>query len=320
MRREFIILAGLLIQSSVIFSQETVYGPGYRTMLMYNPALSGASGDAVFRLAYLNFYPGNSLSLHSFYASYDSYFEELHGGTGLWIADDYLGGIINDARGGVSYAYSLRAGREFFINAGLSAGFFHRGLNFSSAVLPDMIDPAGGVVFPTAETLVSRSSTVFDAGTGFLFIYRKLLGGFSVNHLFQPDISDGSGTNRLKRKVHVNASWNIRIGENLNTVVRPSGFLETQGDYTGAGAGSSLETRVLAFNMIFMGDSNRNMNIQAGFSVKAGRLGVFYTYRFNVASANTLMPLSLQHQTGLSFGLNTVDKRNVPGTISLPEL
>ena len=115
---------------------------------MNNPALSGSEGDGVLRLSYLNFYPGNSYNLHSVYFSYDSYFPVLHGGAGIYLSDDYLGGIINDLRGGLSYAYFLKAGKDLFINAGLSASVFHRGFNFKNAVLPDQIDPLGGVVIP----------------------------------------------------------------------------------------------------------------------------------------------------------------------------
>ena len=63
-------------------------------------------------------------------------FPALHGGAGFYLADDYLGGIINDFRGGLSYAYFLQAGKDLFINAGLSASVFHRGFNFEGAVFP----------------------------------------------------------------------------------------------------------------------------------------------------------------------------------------
>ncbi|HLN56389.1 MAG TPA: PorP/SprF family type IX secretion system membrane protein [Bacteroidales bacterium] len=320
MKRIIIILACLLLHSFAMYSQETGYGPGYRTMLMNNPAFAGLTGDGTLRLAYLNFYPGNAYNLHSFYASYDSYLEPLHGGAGLWISDDHLGGIINDTRGSISYAYSLQAGKELFINAGLSAGFYYRRMNFSDAVLPDMIDPTGGVMFPAGESFSPRSNTVFDAGTGFVFIYRDFLGGVSVNHLFEPDMSEHAHAERLRRKVLFNASWNIPLGENRSTGLRPSCFLEFQGDYIGLGAGSSIESKSLAASFMLIGNNNLNLDIQGGFSVKTGRIGLFYSYRFNVASADNLIPLSMLHQAGLNFSLNSVDKRNVPGTISLPEL
>ena len=62
------------------------------------------------------------------------------------------------------------------------------------------------------------------------------------------------------------------------------------------------------------------MNIQTGFSIKAGKLSIYYNYRFNIASGNNLMPLSLLHQTGLAFSLNNVDKRKTIKTINFPKL
>ena len=128
-------------------------------------------------------------------------FPGLHGGAGFYLSEDYLGGIINDLRGGLSYAYFLQAGKDLFINAGLSASVFHRGYNFDNAVLPDQIDPVGGVTFPSSEVLDQSGKTVFDIGAGFLFISGKLTGGFAVNHLAEPELIIICRFNeRMKRK------------------------------------------------------------------------------------------------------------------------
>lgn len=310
----------LIFQVSHLFPQETGYGPGFRTVIAVNPAYAGSSGDGLLRLSYINFFPGNGYKLHSLYASYDSYFDLLHGGIGLWISNDYLGGIMNDTRGGISYAYALQAGEELFINAGLSASVFHRGLNYSNAVLPDMIDPIGGVVFPAGENLIPSSRTVLDIGTGFLIIYKDLFAGISLSHLSQPDLSEGERVERLKRKLSVNAAWSLPLNESGSLVLKPAMFLEFQEDHLAAAAGASAETRALGLNLLFLTDNAENLNLQAGFSVKAGKVGIYYNYRFNVTSGSALMPFSLLHQTGLTLGLNNVDKRNMPKAITLPEL
>src|SRR5512140_1153862 len=82
--------------------QETDPGPGYQMVMIKNPSLAGTEGSGIARLSYLNFYPGNNYNLHSVYFSYDSYLPGLHGGAGIYLMDDYLGGIINDFRGGFS--------------------------------------------------------------------------------------------------------------------------------------------------------------------------------------------------------------------------
>ena len=207
LRRPGKIVLFIFFLPAIVFGQETDPGPGYQMMMMNNPSLVGSGGDGVLRLSYLNFYPGNNYNLNSVYFSYDSYFSELHGGAGLYLSDDYLGGIINDFRGGLSYAYFLQAGKDLFINAGLSASIYHRGFNFGNAILPDQIDPLGGVSIPSSEVLASSGKTVFDVGAGFLFTSGKFSGGFSINHLAEPDLSaTGNSSERLKRKLLVHLS------------------------------------------------------------------------------------------------------------------
>jgi type IX secretion system PorP/SprF family membrane protein len=303
------------------FGQETDTGPGYQMMMMNNPSLAGIGGDGVLRLSYLDFYPGNNYNLHSVYFSYDSYFSELHGGAGVYLSDDYLGGIINDFRGGLSYAYFLQAGKDFFINGGLSASIYHRGFNFDNAILPDQIDPLGGVSIPSSEILSSSGRTVFDIGAGFLFTSGKFTGGFSINHLAEPDISaTGNFSERLKRKLLVHMSEDFTLNKEQNLKIQPLTFFEVQGRFINGGAGMALESKYLAINAVVLGDNGKNLNIQTGFSFVAGRVTGFYNFRFNAVSGNKLLPFSLLHQTGLTFTLNNVEKRNTIKTINFPKL
>jgi type IX secretion system PorP/SprF family membrane protein len=290
-------------------------------MMVSNPALAGSEGDAVLRLSYLNYYPGNNYDLHSVYFSYDSYFPQLHGGAGVFLTDDYLGGIINDFRGGFSYAYFLQAGKDLFINGGLSASVYHRGFNFNNAVLPDQIDPLGGVSIPSSELLASKGKTVIDLGAGFTFISGKFSGGFSIDHLAEPDLSSTGGSNeRLKRKFILHLSGDFSLSESQNLKIRPLTYLVVQRGYFFGGAGAALEGKSLSFNAMFLADSGKDLNIQTGFSFSTGIMVVYYNYRFNVISGNNLLPLSLLHQTGLAFSLNKVEKRNTIKTINFPKL
>ena len=212
-----------------VFAQKTDAGPGYQFMMIKNPALAGSEGDGVLRLSYLNLYPGNNYNLHSVYLSYDSYFPDLHGGAGFYLVNDYLGGIINDINGGVSYTYNLKAGEDLFINAGLSASIYHRGYNFDKAIFPDQIDPLGGVVYPSAELLSAEGKTVFDLGAGILFISGKFSGGFSVNHLAEPDLSVTSSSNdNLKRELLFHLTGDFDLSEAKDISINPLVYFRFQ--------------------------------------------------------------------------------------------
>ena len=150
---------------------------------------------------------------------------------------------------------------------------------------------------------------------------RNIFGGVSLNHLAEPDLSiSGQTYERLKRKLLLNISGDFFTGKSQNLKIRPLAVFGLQGGFISAGAGTVFETNYLSANVVFLGDNGKNMNIQTGFSIKVGKMSVYYNYRFNITSGNNLMPFSLLHQTGLAFSLNNVDKRNLIKTINFPKL
>jgi type IX secretion system PorP/SprF family membrane protein len=321
LKQLYIIILFILFLPVYCAGQEIDQGPGYQMIMIKNPSLTGSEESCTARLSYLNYYPGNNYNLHSAYFSCDSYFSELHGGAGIYLADDYLGGIINDIRGGLSYAYFLKAGKDLFINAGLSASVYHRGFNFDNAILPDQIDALGGISIPSSEALASTGRTVFDIGAGFLFMSGKFSGGFSVNHLAEPDLTtDGFSNDRLKRQLLIHLSGNFDLSKAHNLKIQPLIYIETRSGYLNGGAGVAIESKYLAINAVVMGDNVKNLNIQTGFSLSAEKVTIWYNYRINVVSDNKSTPLSLLHETGLAFSLNIVEKRNTIKTINFPKL
>jgi type IX secretion system PorP/SprF family membrane protein len=318
-------LGGVLIFFFAVYPgagcQESAYGPGYQTILVNNPAFAGSESDGILRLSYLNFYPGNSFNLHSVFVSYDTYIPLLHGGTGLFLSDDYLGGIINVTRGGFSYSYHFQADKNVFINAGLGASFYHTGFNGSNIIFPDQIDPLKGSVYPSNETMVNRGRTVFDIGAGFLIVAGKYLGGFSLSHLAEPYLSsNGNSDERLKRKITMNISTSLNINKMKQLVAKPAFFCEIQGDRIMAGAGGSIESGIIAINTMLMVNKAKDIDLQTGFSLKKGVVLLFYNYCFNISSENQLLPMSLLHQAGLAVSLNNVDKRKIIKTIYFPKM
>jgi type IX secretion system PorP/SprF family membrane protein len=301
--------------------QESAYGPGYQTIMINNPAFTGSESDGILRLSYLNFYPGNNYNLHTLFVSYDTYMPFLHGGAGFFLSDDYLGGIVNDMRGGFSYSYHLQADKNVFINAGLSASFYHRGFNRGNIVLPDQIDPLNGSVLPSGETIAFRGRTVLDVGAGFLLIAGKFLGGISLSHLTKPDLSgSGNSAERLQRKLTINISTTFYSGKKKQIELIPVLFGEKQGYRMTAGAGASIGSKIIAFNSMMLINNAKDIDLQSGFSFKKGIMLIYYNYCFNIKSENSLLPASLLHQAGVAVILNNVDKRKIIKTINLPKL
>lgn len=317
----FYLIAIFCLTAFSVYSQETDYGPGYQTGIMKNPALTGSSGSGVFRMSYLNFFPGHNYNFHSVFTSFDSYFPKIHGGAGIYISDDIIGGIVNDLRGGVSYSYFLQAEKDLYINAGLSASFFRRGFNFSNAVLPDQIDPLGNVSLPSSEALINDPLTLFDLGTGVVFISGRYFGGFSILHLNQPDLGPSeSAEDKLKRKycIHLAAEYDIDKRKHLK--LQPLIAGEIQGLFISASAGAVVGARLFSASSLFLFNNNGDLDLQTGFSFRKEQITILYNYRFNLKSGNAFLPFSLSHQAGLAFNLNNVEKRIKVRTINLPSL
>ena len=303
------------------YCQETDLAPTYQTVLMNNPAMAGSGESGMLRLSYLNFYPGNGYNLHSMYLSYDSYFEAINGGAALYITNDYLGGHINNIRGGVSYSYFLQAGEDLFINAGLTASVFHQGFNFANAVLPDQIDAVRGVVYTSSEALASYGRTVFDVGTGFVIKSGKISGGLAVLHLSEPDLSMREMQKEIiKRKLYMHLCGDFPVGYQKKFYLRPIAFSSVQDGFFIAGGGTSFENEYIGISAMTMSNNAGNLNFQTGFSLGIGSLRFNYSYRFNVISDNALLPLSLLHQAGIAIKINNFDKKIKNNTINFPEL
>ncbi len=311
----------VIITGGITHGQYSDAGFDYQAIMLDNPGLSGAEGDGLLRVSFINYYPGQAYNLFSGRMSYDAYFPSLHGGVGIFVSNDYLGGIINDLQGGFSYAYYFRAGENVFISAGLSASLCHRAYDFSSSVLPEQIDPNGNIVYPGSETVSREGRSVLDLGTGFLFMTDRIFWGISVNHLTEPDIDySGDQSGKTGRKLLVHAGGDFDIMPEKEFKLRPLAKCEITKAYYSAGAGVVAEVKNLSVSTILIGDRERNIDLQAGFGVNTSGMKLFYNYRFNIASGKNLLPFSLLHHVGLVFGLNNIDKRKVIKTINYPAL
>jgi len=314
-----IIFLFLLLQVSAR-GQGLLYGPGYQSAMTGNPGITGSGGDGSLRLSYMNLYPGGAYNLHSAIVSYDGYFPALHGGAGVFVSNDYLGGIFNDLKAGVSYSYFFQADKNLWFSAGLTASVYHRGFNAGNAVLPDQIDPLAGPVLPSGESLASEGRTLFDLGTGFVFYSGKLSGGLAVNHLAEPGLSFNDPEGRLKRVLIIHLTGDFVAGNNKQAVIKPLGIIEMQQGYFSAAAGAAVTFSYISASSIFLTGNSGNLDLQAGLSVNAGIADIFYNYRFNILTGNNVLPFSLQHHTGVALRLLNVDKRKTIKTIKFPIL
>jgi len=302
-------------------TQDIEPGSPYNAPVLFNPAMTGSHLNGLMVLSYRDFYPGNNFNIGSIYMSYDSYFEPVHGGLGLYLIENRLGNVLNDLRTGFTYAYHLRASRDLYINAGFMASLIHYGVNMNEIVFPDQIDRLLGPVLQTGESFTRVSRTVFDTGVGFLFNFREYHAGISVNHLASPDLSlNGNSDGRLRRRYSVHGSARFPLaGEKLH--LAPLVYSSLQANIFSIAGGISLEYSVLALNLQLHHSRGAGINaIQTGIHLDINRIGVSYNYFFSPVISSGNLPVTLNNQVTLYIGLNNVDKSTVINTINYPKL
>ncbi len=288
--------------------------------MMYNPAWTGATGVPVLNLSAYSFLPGNGFALKSVYASYEGYYPGLHGGAGVWLADDMLGEVMNDLRAGACYAYHFRAGRNLYVSAGLTASLVSRGIRTGSIILPEDIDPFRGFTGGSLGYTSPSAYTGFDLGSGVSFSTGQWYGGLSVMHLTQPSLSDDNQEqNRLKRLYTLNTGSTFTFGRSGFTL-NPSAALLLQDESITVYLGAEGIWRGIISGLSLW-------HATKGFTVAATALGwdadpvrIIISYNYILAGGDVSFKGTAIVKAGLSFSFNNVEKSSVAHIIKLPVL
>jgi type IX secretion system PorP/SprF family membrane protein len=300
--------------------QDTWYGTVSGMQFMYNPAYAGAAGLPVMNISCYSFLPGNNFALRSGYASFDSYFQGLHGGAGLWVSDDMLGDVMNDFRAGGSYAYHLRAGKDLFFSAGLTASVVSRSVKTGAVILPGDIDPFSGSIGPQSENISGGAVTAFDIGTGITVAKGSWYGGVSVMHLTQPWLSDvHQSYNRLGRLYTFSAGTSVsRSGTEFS--LNPSATLLVQADNVIIYLGAEALYRNLMGGMAFWHAGSGFTAAEPSLGWDAGLAKITLSYSYVLAGGDTAFKGTAVVKAGLSVCFKYVEKSRVIHIIKLPRL
>jgi type IX secretion system PorP/SprF family membrane protein len=309
-----IVFSGLTISG-----QDTWYGTMSGMHFMYNPAYTGLSGAPVLQLSCYTFLPGNGFGLQSVYGSFDSFFQSLHGGAGIWLCDDILGDIMNDFRGGASYAYHLRAGNDLFFNAGLTASVVHRGIRRGSIILPDDIDPFSGTS-PSSGYIEDGNITLFDLGTGLTFSRGPWYGGISVMHLTQPWLSDDqSSNNRLRRLYTLSAGASFALTKS-KIILNPSVAFLAQADSYTVYLGTEAVFRSLMCGAALWHESSGFLSAEPSIGWDMGSAKLLLSYSYVLTGGDAAFNGNAIVKAALSVSFNNVEKSRAVHIIKLPSL
>ncbi len=205
----------LALANQGVRAQDVIFSQFYANPLYMNPAFAGSKICPRLSLNYRYQWPSLVSAFSTMSASYDQYFESLHGGVGAILMADRAGdhAAISTSSFAVMYAFRFQLAREVWVNAGLKAGIVNTSLNWNDLRFPDMIDVINGYIGQTSAQPPEHTNVWYlDFDAGVMAYGPSWYAGFSAAHLTQP--SNGFyGVTALPMKFTANVGALFNIAE-----------------------------------------------------------------------------------------------------------
>ncbi len=183
--------------------------------LYYNPAFAGLSNGNTLTAIHRSQWFGYDGTINSGGApstqmiSYNSSASLWNGGLGFHVVNDNLGPSSNlELQVSGSYFINLPNGAS--LSLGLKVGMFSSSIDFDEIVV---VDPRDGVGNLSGKESQLRP----DLGIGILYRNGNFFGGFSTNHLIQPEFDFGQDqiANQLLRHYYLTVGYDYALTPEL---------------------------------------------------------------------------------------------------------
>lgn len=225
----------LVLLASTAKSQDPNFTQYFNTPIYYNPAFTGLNTGLRARFTYRDQWANLPVDFRSYYFSADLGDRNFpgSGGLGLTVNSNNEGlGFIQDLSVALTVGVRIPLSATMISQIGIKAAFIQKSLNWNDFVFTDQFSEKYGNIYPsTFQQPDINNRTVADFGAGGILQYanesQSINGtmGFSVDHLFQPDVSFlSTDKSPLPRKYVVHADFVIVAasggGSNYNSAIR----------------------------------------------------------------------------------------------------
>lgn len=186
-----------------------------------NPASVGAANTLRLGINYRMQWPKLGNNYHTVRVSYDQNVYRQMCSVGAAYSYDQMSPAFGSHQFDVVYAHTFRCAEKHFIRLGLLGSVFLHQYDPTALSYGDQWDPATGGVLPsTVERLEANSKSLFDFSVGASYVFEhKLMVGFAVYHLAEPDNGFVPGSQRLQRKYvgQVNFVQDLKLNHGLKS-------------------------------------------------------------------------------------------------------
>jgi len=303
-----------LLLATEAFAQDPEFTQFYANPLYLNPAFAGTAHCPRLSINYRNQWPGISGSFVTNSVSYDQHVDALSGGIGLLVWNDRAGeGTISTTNISGIYSYQLPVTRTFSIKAGLQATWAQKKIDWSKLTFGDMIDARRGFVYNTNEIQRDQPASYVDFSAGILGFSEKFFGGFSVNHITEPNESVIEGASPLPMKFTFHAGAVIPLdGKGEEASISPNVLVQLQQDFLQINFGMYYSKGPIVAGLWYR-DSDSFIAL-LGFQTGIMKFG----YSYDITVSKLTNKTAGSHELSLGFVFDCKPRRRRFRTISCP--
>jgi type IX secretion system PorP/SprF family membrane protein len=213
--KQILLLLVFLISKS-IHAQDVLFSHPFMATAYVNPSLLSNPYDKILcRTAY-------RLQSPKINGGHSAYYSELSYHKKEWASVFNVYGlfetnnVLTKQQYFFNYTYSFALARKIRFRPNIGIGLGQLSMNWQKLTFGDMIDSGtfSGFIYPTGNIPIGGKTNYIDFRTGFSFQWDKLVFGFAVVHLNQPNISLSKDISALPMLFSAQLSYSIYLAEN----------------------------------------------------------------------------------------------------------
>src|SRR5690606_13105305 len=255
--RIHILMASALFMALRLSAQDPQFSQFYAAPLYLNPALTGNTHQDRIGLNYRLQWPAIGPGYKTYSVTYDHRSAAMNSGIGGMVMHDRAGSFgLNFTQAALSYSYEARLNLRQSVRGGIRVGYTMRSYDPRNMLFADQVIRDNA---PTSiEPALLSSVSYFDFSAGLLYYSEQFWGGFSVNHLNEPQQSlylDGDASLPMRTSVHVGYRIAVdgRAFRHSETTMNLASHYKAQQQWDQLDIGAYIDHLSVTFGMWYRG-------------------------------------------------------------------
>lgn len=255
--RFHILMASVTLPVLHIAAQDPQLSQFYAAPLYLNPALTGNTHQDRIGMNYRLQWPAIGPGYKTYAVTYDHRSAAMNSGIGGMVMHDRAGSFgLNFTQAALSYSYEARLNRRQAVRGGMRVGYTMRSYDPRNMLFADQVIRDNA---PTSiEPAMLSSVSYFDFSAGLLYYSEQFWGGFSINHLNEPQQSlylNGDASLPMRTSVHLGYRFAVdgRAFRHSETTMTLASHYKAQQQWDQLDLGAYIDHLSVTFGLWYRG-------------------------------------------------------------------